>query len=190
MRPTAPSPMSTPSYSCCATRMVFWALKPSLRAASCCKVDVVKGGAGLRRRCLRSTPSTVRVPLAASLSVRSTARASVSVVKLNCSTLAPAYSTSLPGNFCSECSSVASMVQYSRATKAAISSSRSQIMRNAGLCTRPADSPGRTFFQSNGDRLNPTRKSRARRACCAFTRSTDSSRGCAIASRTDALVIS
>jgi hypothetical protein len=36
-------------------------------------------------------------------------------VKLNCSTLVPAYSTSLPGNFCSECSSSASIVQYSRA---------------------------------------------------------------------------
>ena len=38
------------------------------------------------------------------------------------------------------------MVQYSCATNAAISSSRSQIMRSAGLCTRPADSPRRTFF--------------------------------------------
>jgi hypothetical protein len=82
------------------------------------------------------------------------------------------------------------MVQYSRATKAAISSSRSQIIRSAGLCTRPADRPGLTFFQSSGDRLNPTRKSSARRACWAFTKSTDSSRGRAIASRTDALVIS
>jgi len=34
------------------------------------------------------------------------------------------------------CSPSASMVQYSCATKAAISSSRSQIMRSAGLCTR------------------------------------------------------
>ena len=69
------------------------------------------------------------------------------------------------------------MVQYSRATNAAISSSRSQIMRSAGLCTRPADRPGRTFFHSSGERLKPTRKSSARRACCALTRSTDSSRG-------------
>src|SRR5215469_18788438 len=30
---------------------------PSLRAASCCSVDVVNGGAGLRRRCLRSIAS-------------------------------------------------------------------------------------------------------------------------------------
>ena len=94
--------------------MVFCALKPSLRAASCCKVDVVNGGAGLRRRCLRSTLSTVSTPSAASRSVRSTSRACASVVKLNCSTLAPRYSTSLPGNFCSECLSSASIVQYSR----------------------------------------------------------------------------
>jgi hypothetical protein len=51
-----------------------------------------------------------------------------------------------------------------------------------GLCTRPADSPGRTFFHSRGDKLKPTRKSKARRACWAFTKSTDSSRGLAIAS--------
>ena len=108
----------------------------------------------------------------------------------NCSTLAPSYSTSLPGNFWPECSSSASMVQYSQATNAAISSSRSQIMRSAGLCTRPADKPGRTFFHNRGDRLNPTRKSSARRACCAFTRSTDNSRGWAMASRTAFLVIS
>ena len=82
------------------------------------------------------------------------------------------------------------MVQYSRATNAAISSSRSQIMRSAGLCTRPADSPGRTFFHNSGERLKPTRKSSARRACCAFTRSTDSSRGAAMASRTEFFVIS
>ena len=30
--------------------MVFWVEKPSLREASCCKFDVVKGGAGNLRR--------------------------------------------------------------------------------------------------------------------------------------------
>src|SRR5881392_1094854 len=62
MRPTLPSPRSWPSYSCCARRMVRRALKPSLRAASCCSVEVVKGGAGLRRRCLRSIASTRNSP--------------------------------------------------------------------------------------------------------------------------------
>ncbi len=159
--------------------MVFCALKPSLRAASCCKVDVVNG----RRRIALALLAIHRQHREFAVGRLSRAcarrpRARAVVVKLNCSTLAPSNSTSLPGNFCCECSSSASMVQYSRATNAAISSSRSQIMRNAGLCTRPADSPGRTFFHSSGDRLKPTRKSSARRACCAFTRSTDNSRGC------------
>ena len=91
------------TYNCCAVRMVFCALKPNLRAASCCRVEVVNGGAGLRLRCLRSTLSTVNSPLAASFRVRSTSRACCSVVKLNCSTLVPWNSISLPGNFCSEC---------------------------------------------------------------------------------------
>ena len=38
------------------------ALKPSLRAASCCSVEVVNGGAGLRRRCLRSIAMTRSAP--------------------------------------------------------------------------------------------------------------------------------
>src|SRR3989337_2088053 len=49
MRPTCSSPRLTPSYSCCAMRMVRLAEKPSLRAASCCSVEVGNGGAGLRR---------------------------------------------------------------------------------------------------------------------------------------------
>ncbi len=170
--------------------MVFCALKPSLREASCCSVEVVNGGAGLRRRCLRSTARTVSSPRAAFSSVLTASRAALSLVKLNCSTLAPRYSTSFAGNFCSECMSSASMVQYSCGWKAAISSSRSQIMRSAGLCTRPADRLGRTFFHRSGERLKPTRKSRARRACWAFTRSTEIPRGCSIASRTAFLVIS
>ena len=35
------------------------ALKPSLRAASCCRVEVVKGGKGCRLTCLRSTSATL-----------------------------------------------------------------------------------------------------------------------------------
>jgi hypothetical protein len=41
--------------------MVRWAVKPSLRAASCCSVEVMNGGAGLRLRCLRSTLSTLQL---------------------------------------------------------------------------------------------------------------------------------
>ena len=49
------------------------------------------------------------------------------------------------------------MVQYSRALKASISSSRSTIMRRAGDWTRPADNPRCTLRQSTGERLKPTR---------------------------------
>jgi hypothetical protein len=61
------------------------------------------------------------------------------------------------------------MVQYSCALNASISSSRSTIMRKAGDCTRPAESPVCTLRQSTGERLKPTRWSSARRACCAST---------------------
>ncbi len=52
--------MSTPSYRRCATRMVCAGAKPSLRLASCCRVDVVKGGGGLRRAGFASTEVTVK----------------------------------------------------------------------------------------------------------------------------------
>ena len=40
--------------------------------------------------------------------------------------------------------------QYSSDTNAWISRSRSVIMRTATDCTRPADSPRRTFFHNKG----------------------------------------
>src|SRR2546428_2257899 len=61
MSPTGPSvPTSTPSYSCWAIVIVFLALKPSLRPASCCRVEVMNGGAGLRRRSPRVTERTTK----------------------------------------------------------------------------------------------------------------------------------
>ena len=51
-----------------------------------------------------------------------------------------------------------------------ISRSRSTSSRTATLCTRPADSDGRTFFHSTGDSSKPTRRSSTRRACWALTR--------------------
>ena len=40
--------MDTPSYSSCATIMVRLAVMDSFREASCCKVEVMNGGAGVR----------------------------------------------------------------------------------------------------------------------------------------------
>jgi hypothetical protein len=73
--------------------MVRCAPKPSLREASCCRVEVVKGGEGLRLRCFFSTPATVRLPAAACSSARRTSPARGPSVMVNCSTLAPPNST-------------------------------------------------------------------------------------------------
>ena len=105
----------------------------------------------------RRVPAWAALAPAAAWMVRSTSRACASVVKLNCSTLVPRYSSSFSGNACVPWRPSPSMVQYSCALKASIYSSRSQIMRSAGLCTRPADSPWRTFFHKSGERLKPTR---------------------------------
>ena len=43
--------------------MAMAGAKPSLRLASCCMVEVVKGGGGLRRAGLASTAATVKVAL-------------------------------------------------------------------------------------------------------------------------------
>jgi len=59
MSPTVPSPGSAmPSYRRWAMVIVLRAPNPSLRAASCWRVEVVKGGAGERLRSLRSTFAT------------------------------------------------------------------------------------------------------------------------------------
>ena len=59
------SPIATPSYSFCATCIVRLVVKPSLREASCCSVEVVNGGDGRRLRSLLTTSVTCSAPLAA-----------------------------------------------------------------------------------------------------------------------------
>ena len=54
MRPTRPSFVSRPSYRSWATRIVRLGLKPNVLLASCCSVDVVNGGGGLRRLLARA----------------------------------------------------------------------------------------------------------------------------------------
>ncbi len=49
--------------------------------------------------------------------------------------------------------SSASMFQYSSGLNASISFSLSTIRRTATLCTRPAESPRRTFFHKKGESL-------------------------------------
>ena len=66
--------------------------------------------------------------------------------------------------------SPASRLQYSSGIKAAISSSRSQIIRRATDWTRPALNPLFTFSQRIGLMLYPTIRSSIRLACWASTR--------------------
>src|SRR3546814_4518866 len=67
-------------------RIVWLAEKPSLRAASCCSVEVVNGGGGLRVSGLVSTASTEKCPVFTSASA---ARASASLVIERRSILSP-----------------------------------------------------------------------------------------------------
>ena len=149
MRPTAPSsPRSTPSYSCWATVIVFLAENPSLRPASCWSVEVMNGGAGLRRRSPRVTDRTTNGrPSRPAMSAR-----------VSASLVSDAFSPRTSRSVASNCGgrlpvSRACSDQYSTGTKASISRSRSTISRTATDCTRPADSPRRTLSHSSGDRL-------------------------------------
>ena len=79
MRPTVPSPsMSTPSYSCWAMAMVRRGVMESLRDASCCMVEVVKGGEGLRCLSVRFTVLTVKGACSVSWTTASTSSADFS----------------------------------------------------------------------------------------------------------------
>src|SRR5256885_51232 len=49
--------------------MVRWAPRPSLREASCCRVEVVKGAGGCRRTCFFSTEATVKLGAASKIGV-------------------------------------------------------------------------------------------------------------------------
>ncbi len=146
MRPTGPSsPSSSPSYSRWASAMVRLAEKRSLRAASCCSFDVMNGGCGRLRRSLRSTCVTWAVP------ARSSAAISSASAWVFGSALVPSQrqmrATNGGGSAARQSQST---VQYSSGLNSPISRSRSQIIRTATDCTRPADSPRRTFFHRIG----------------------------------------
>ena len=84
------------SYSLCATIIVCDTVKPSLRAASCCSVDVVNGAAGLFFSGLVLTSSIVNV---LSLHVARNASASSFVLKrFESSVLSTLFSPSSPGS--------------------------------------------------------------------------------------------
>ena len=133
--------MSAPSYSRWATDIVRFGLKPSFRLASCWRVEVVNGGAGLRL-CLR-------VPTLVTRGLQVAQRRGVALGGLaRRRRRAPRRRSGRARRRSARPSAVArsaSIVQYSRAVKALISRSRSTTSRTATDWTRPADRPARTL---------------------------------------------
>ncbi len=108
----------------------------------------MNGGAGLRfdGRLVTESTTGVRVRSAA-LCARAVASLSIA------SGLPPIRTTSAASWLPSGAASSASRVQYSRATNAPISRSRSTTIRSATDWTRPADSPPRTLRDRSGLRV-------------------------------------
>ena len=132
--------------------------KPNLRAASCCKVEVVNGGAGDFFDGLVTMSVILNL---ASLHTSRKARASSLVLKrLPNSALTSAFSP-----FSSSTSKTAVALYHDSLTKAFTSRSRSTIKRTATDCTRPAERAGFTFLHKTGDNSKPTIRSNTRRAC-------------------------
>ena len=128
--------------------MVFFAVKWSLRPASCWSVEVMKGAAGFRRRSPRVTALTFHCP---PWSPVITASVTDSVGR---SAFSPPTSFRVATNSGGVWPlSRAWSDQYSTGTKAWISRSRSVMRRTATDCTRPAERPRRTFSQSRGESL-------------------------------------
>src|SRR3546814_14455366 len=90
--------------------MVWLAEKPSLRAASCCSVDVVKGGGGLRVSGLVSTLSTLNCPASTSALAASALPSSPSV---SFSTFSPFQRIRRAVKFLPSCPISADTDQYS-----------------------------------------------------------------------------
>ena len=140
------SPIDTPSYSCCATTIVFFTENPSLRDASCCSVEVVYGGAALRALSRDSKPLTTYFASA------SAALCCSACVPLEISSFLPlCWMTSAVNDSPALFASSASRLQYSTGLNAWMSRSRSTMIRRATDWTRPAERPYRIFFQSSGD---------------------------------------
>ena len=136
-------------------RMVRVAPKPSLREASCCRVEVVKGDHGLRLTCLCSTEATEK---ASGVSRLTTASAAPLSPRANLSSFLPSswirWAVKVEP---SAVRKVISMVQNSWGRKASISPSRWQISLSATDCTRPADFEPGSLRHRTGERVKPTR---------------------------------
>src|SRR5437899_10398152 len=134
--------------------MVRCALKPSLREASCCKVEVVKGGGGERLAGRFSTAAIVKV---AALTASRAANAEVSLDRSNLVSRLPSCLVRRARNGSPPAETSASTVQYSWVLNFSISISRSTTSRSATDCTRPAERDPGGLRHSTGDRVKPTR---------------------------------
>jgi len=125
--------------------MVFLTVKPSLREASCCSFEVMKGGTGFFFFSFASTDATVKVWRSSDLTTASVSSPLPRSAFLSSNLMRRASN----GGGVSPSSNAAS-VQYSSGLNAWISRSRSTTIRRATDCTRPADRPRRTFSQRSG----------------------------------------
>ena len=133
---------------------MWLAAKPNLRAASCCSVEVVNGGGGLRVNGLVSTDWTVKRPSSTTF-LAAVALPSSPIDKR--SILLPSSATSRAENGVPSASKLATTDQYSRALNSSISRSRSTIRRSATDWTRPADLAPGSLRHRIGESVNPTR---------------------------------
>mmetsp|Transcript_49389 Transcript_49389/g.88245 ORF Transcript_49389/g.88245 Transcript_49389/m.88245 type:complete len:244 (-) Transcript_49389:809-1540(-) len=176
--------MSPRSYSACASPIVLFTPNPRDVLAACCNEDVVKGAGGLELAGLSSRLTTLMSADLRAATARSDSRSLFGRYFL------PFHrDTSICTSFPSPVRSAESS-QYSSGTNARICLSRSTTSFTATDWTRPADSPRDTFFQRIGETMNPTIRSRNRRACCALTRLMSSSLGSSKALRMAFSVIS
>ncbi len=171
--------MRPSSYSFWAIRIVVFTENPSLFPASCCRVEVVNGGAGARFTGFTLKSATEK-EADAQCSRKTRASSSVAIRRFSS---ALNGSPEFPENW-------ALILKKGSGLNASTSFSRSQISLTATLCTRPADSAGLIFFQRIGLSSKPTILSSTLRACCAFTLSISIVLGFSMACMIAGLVIS
>mmetsp|Transcript_3980 Transcript_3980/g.9561 ORF Transcript_3980/g.9561 Transcript_3980/m.9561 type:complete len:448 (-) Transcript_3980:615-1958(-) len=187
-----PSPHPLPSYRLCAADIARLLPKPSCLDASCCRVEVVKGGLGLRFTSFSDTPCTTSVcTVAACNNAPAASEAAARLFRSNWLIFFPATCVSFPTNALTaelvpSGMRPADTVQNSFLLNISMAISRSHTSRSATLCTRPAlsDVLLGSLRHSTPDRLNPNRKSKARRARYASTSGALISRGTANAAST------
>ena len=136
--------------------MVCAGAKPSLRLASCCRVEVVKGGGGLRLAGFASTEATVKARGLQRLLEGLGLGAGADVEALDLLAVG-ADEAGLEGVAARRGERRRPATSIRAATNFSISSSRSQTSRSATDCTRPAERAPGSLRHSTGESVKPTR---------------------------------